>query len=204
MIIIGIAGGTGSGKTTFVNKLIASLDKDSVAVISQDAYYRNNPELSENDRKQLNYDHPDAIEWELLLKHIHQLQNGETIDQPIYSMITCSREVATHPVKPNKVLIVEGILILTSEILRDVFSLKIFIDADADHRLMRVVKRDMEERGRNVDEVMKRYLTTVRPMHEQFIEPSKKFADIIVPVGGDNHVAIELLSQYITAKVASK
>ena len=119
-------------------------------------------------------------------------------------MITCSREVATHPVKPNKVLIVEGILILTSEILRDVFSLKIFIDADADHRLMRVVKRDMEERGRNVDEVMKRYLTTVRPMHEQFIEPSKKFADIIVPVGGDNHVAIELLSQYITAKVASK
>ena len=204
MIIIGIAGGTGSGKTTFVNKLIASLDKDSVAVISQDAYYRNNPELSENDRKQLNYDHPDAIEWELLLKHIHQLQNGETIDQPIYSMITCSREAATHPVKPNKVLIVEGILILTSEILRDVFSLKIFIDADADHRLMRVVKRDMEERGRNVDEVMKRYLTTVRPMHEQFIEPSKKFADIIVPVGGDNHVAIELLSQYITAKVASK
>ena len=204
MIIIGIAGGTGSGKTTFVNKLIASLDKDSVAVISQDAYYRNNPELSENDRKQLNYDHPDAIEWELLLKHIHQLQKGETIDQPIYSMITCSREVATHPVKPNKVLIVEGILILTSEILRDVFSLKIFIDADADHRLMRVVKRDMEERGRNVDEVMKRYLTTVRPMHEQFIEPSKKFADIIVPVGGDNHVAIELLSQYITAKVASK
>ena len=204
MIIIGIAGGTGSGKTTFVNKLIASLDKDSVAVISQDAYYRNNPELSENDRKQLNYDHPDAIEWELLLKHIHQLQNGETIDQPIYSMITCSREVATHPVKPNKVLIVEGILILTSEILRDVFSLKIFIDADADHRLMRVVKRDMEERGRNVDKVMKRYLTTVRPMHEQFIEPSKKFADIIVPVGGDNHVAIELLSQYITAKVASK
>lgn len=204
MIIIGIAGGTGSGKTTFVNKLIASLDKDSVAVISQDAYYRNNPELSENDRKQLNYDHPDAIEWELLLKHIHQLQNGETIDQPIYSMITCSRENTTHPVKPNKVLIVEGILILTSEILRDVFSLKIFIDADADHRLMRVVKRDMEERGRNVDEVMKRYLTTVRPMHEQFIEPSKKFADIIVPVGGDNHVAIELLSQYITAKVASK
>ncbi|MBP9795423.1 MAG: uridine kinase [Chitinophagales bacterium] len=204
MIIIGIAGGTGSGKTTFVNKLIASLDKDSVAVISQDAYYRNNPELSENDRKQLNYDHPDAIEWELLLKHIHQLQKGETIDQPVYSMITCSREVATHPVKPNKVLIVEGILILTSEILRDVFSLKIFIDADADHRLMRVVKRDMEERGRNVDEVMKRYLTTVRPMHEQFIEPSKKFADIIVPVGGDNHVAIELLSQYITAKVASK
>ncbi len=204
MIIIGIAGGTGSGKTTFVNKLIASLDKDSVAVISQDAYYRNNPDLSENDRKQLNYDHPDAIEWELLLKHIHQLQNGETIDQPIYSMITCSRENTTHPVKPNKVLIVEGILILTSEILRDVFSLKIFIDADADHRLMRVVKRDMEERGRNVDEVMKRYLTTVRPMHEQFIEPSKKFADIIVPVGGDNHVAIELLSQYITAKVASK
>lgn len=204
MIIIGIAGGTGSGKTTFVNKLIASLEKDSVAVISQDSYYRDHPELSEEKRKRLNFDHPDAIEWELLLEHIHQLENGITIEQPIYSMITCSRKNTTHPVKPNKVLIVEGILILTSDMLRDVFSLKIFIDADADHRLMRVVKRDMEERGRNVDEVMTRYLNTVRPMHEQFIEPSKKFADIIVPVGGDNHVAIEVLSQYITAKVASK
>jgi len=204
MIIIGIAGGTGSGKTTFVNKLIASLDKDSVAVISQDAYYRDHPELTELDRKQLNYDHPDAIEWELLFKHIRQLQNGEIIEQPIYSMITCSRKNNTHPVKPNKVLIVEGILILTSDLIRDVFSLKIFIDADADHRLMRVVKRDMEERGRNVEEVMSRYLTTVRPMHEQFIEPSKKYADIIVPVGGDNHVAIELLSKYITSKVAGK
>ena len=204
MIIIGIAGGTGSGKTTFVNKLIASLEKDSVGVISQDSYYRDHPELTEQKRKQLNFDHPDAIEWELLLEHIHQLENGVTIEQPIYSMITCSREKATHPVKPNKVLIVEGILVLTSDIIRDVFSLKIFIDADADHRLMRVVKRDMEERGRNVDEVMTRYLNTVRPMHDQFIEPSKKFADIIVPVGGDNHVAIEVLSQYITAKVAGK
>ncbi len=204
MIIIGIAGGTGSGKTTFVNKLIASLDKDSVAVISQDAYYRDHAELTELERKQSNFDHPDAIEWELLLKHIRQLQNGEIIEQPIYSMITCARKNTTHPVKPNKVLIVEGILILTSDIIRNEFSLKIFIDADADHRLMRVVKRDMEERGRNVEEVMSRYLTTVRPMHEQFIEPSKKYADIIVPVGGDNHVAIELLSQYITAKVAGK
>lgn len=204
MIIIGIAGGTGSGKTTFVNKLIASLEKDSVAVISQDSYYRDHPELSESERKKLNFDHPDAIEWELLLEHIHQLENGVTVEQPIYSMITCSRKNTTHPVKPNKVLIVEGILILTSDIIRDVFSLKIFIDADADHRLMRVVKRDMEERGRNVDEVMTRYLNTVRPMHDQFIEPSKKFADIIVPIGGDNHVAIEVLSQYITAKVAGK
>lgn len=204
MIIIGIAGGTGSGKTTFVNKLIASLEKDSVAVISQDSYYRDHPELSESERKKLNFDHPDAIEWELLLEHIHQLENGVTVEQPIYSMITCSRKNTTQPVKPNKVLIVEGILILTSDIIRDVFSLKIFIDADADHRLMRVVKRDMEERGRNVDEVMTRYLNTVRPMHDQFIEPSKKFADIIVPIGGDNHVAIEVLSQYITAKVAGK
>ncbi len=204
MIIIGIAGGTGSGKTTFVNKLISSLNKNTVAVISQDAYYCDHPELSETERKQLNYDHPDAIEWALLLKHINQLKKGETIDQPIYSMLTCSRKNITQPVKPNKVLIVEGILILTSDIIRDVFSLKIFIDADADQRLMRVVKRDMEERGRNVDEVMTRYLTTVKPMHEKFIEPSKKYADIIVPIGGDNHVAIELLSQYITAKVASE
>ncbi len=203
MIVIGIAGGTGSGKTTFVNKLIAQLGADSVAVISQDAYYKNHKNLPEVERKQLNFDHPDAIEWELLHQHILQLKNGERIQQPIYSMLTCLRKEETISVSPNKVLIVEGILILTQTLMRDVFSLKVFIDADADHRLMRVLRRDMQERGRNAEEVMSRYLHTVRPMHNQFIEPSKSFADIIVPIGGDNHIAIDLLSQYISAKVAS-
>ncbi len=204
MIVIGIAGGTGSGKTTFVNKLIESLSASTVAVISQDAYYKNNSDISEEDRKKMNYDHPDAIEWELLADHITQLVNGNKIDQPVYSMLTCSRQKETINVYPNKVLIVEGILILTQPVIRDLMSLKIYIDADADHRLMRVVKRDMEERGRDVEEVMKRYLQSVRPMHEQFIEPSKKHADLIVPIGGDNHVAIELLSRYIIAKAIAE
>lgn len=201
MIVIGIAGGTGSGKTTFVNKLIKSLPPQSVSVISQDAYYRDNSNISPEERKRLNYDHPDAIEWELLVDHVKELKLGRSIQQPVYSMITCTRQHETVNVMPNNVLIIEGILILCDALLRNEFSLKIFIDADPDHRLMRVVKRDMEERGRTVDDVMKRYSLTVRPMHEQFIEPSKKFADVIVPVGGDNHVAIELLSEYITKKL---
>jgi len=201
MIVIGIGGGSGSGKTTFVNKLVNSLSANSVAILSQDAYYRSNPQIIEAERKKMNYDHPDSIEWELMHTHITQLKSGSIIQQPVYSMITCSRGDAAVAVSPNKVLIVEGILILTQPNIRDLMSIKIFIDADADHRLMRVLKRDMEERGRGVEEVMNRYLKTVRPMHEQFIEPSKKFADIIVPIGGDNHVAIDLLSQYIVAQL---
>ncbi len=201
MIIIGIAGGTGSGKTTFVNKLVRQLPADFVAVISQDAYYKDNSHLPPEERKLVNYDHPDAIEWSLLRQHILDLREGRSIEQPIYSMLTCTRQSATVTVRPNKVLIVEGILILTQAFIRELFTLKIFIDADADHRLMRVVKRDMEERGRDVEEVMKRYMHTVRPMHDAFIEPSKQYADIIVPIGGDNNVAIELLGQYINAKL---
>lgn len=201
MIVIGIGGGSGSGKTTFVNKLISSLSPKSVSLISQDAYYKHNPHISEIERKKMNYDHPEAIEWSLLEQHIKSLQKGNTVQQPIYSMLTCLRTDQHVAITPNKVLIVEGILILTQPEIRDLMSIKIFIDADADHRLMRVVKRDMEERGRDIDQVMTRYLNTVRPMHEQFIEPSKRFADIIVPVGGDNHVAIDLLSQYIAAQL---
>lgn len=201
MIVIGIGGGSGSGKTTFVNKLISSLSPKSVSLISQDAYYKHNPHISEIERKKMNYDHPEAIEWSLLEQHISSLQKGNTVEQPVYSMLTCLRTDQQVAITPNKVLIVEGILILTQPEIRDLMSIKIFIDADADHRLMRVVKRDMEERGRDIDQVMTRYLNTVRPMHEQFIEPSKRFADIIVPVGGDNHVAIDLLSQYIAAQL---
>lgn len=203
MIVIGIGGGSGSGKTTFVNKLINSLSPKSVSLISQDAYYKHNPQIAELERKKMNYDHPEAIEWSLLEQHIISLQKGNTVQQPVYSMLTCLRSDQQVTISPNKVLIVEGILILTQPEIRDLMSIKIFIDADADHRLMRVVKRDMEERGRDIDQVMTRYLNTVRPMHEQFIEPSKRFADIIVPVGGDNHVAIDLLSQYIAAQLSN-
>lgn len=203
MIVIGIGGGSGSGKTTFVNKLINSLSPKSVSLISQDAYYKHNPQIAETERKKMNYDHPEAIEWSLLEQHIISLQKGNTVQQPVYSMLTCLRTDQQVTISPNKVLIVEGILILTQPEIRDLMSIKIFIDADADHRLMRVVKRDMEERGRDIDQVMTRYLNTVRPMHEQFIEPSKRFADIIVPVGGDNHVAIDLLSQYIAAQLSN-
>ena len=203
MIVIGIGGGSGSGKTTFVNKLINSLSPKSVSLISQDAYYKHNPHISEPERKKMNYDHPEAIEWSLLEQHVISLQKGDTVQQPVYSMLTCLRTDQQITISPNKVLIVEGILILTQPEIRDLMSIKIFIDADADHRLMRVVKRDMEERGRDIDQVMTRYLNTVRPMHEQFIEPSKRFADIIVSVGGDNHVAIDLLSQYIAAQLSN-
>lgn len=201
MFIIGIAGGSGSGKSTFVRNLMHTLEADAVSLLMQDAYYQHNPHTPEEERKKMNFDHPDAIEWPLLETHIKQLQSGDKIQQPVYSMLTCLREQHTVSVEPKKVLIVEGILVLTQPIIRDLMSLKVFIDADADHRFMRVVKRDMEERGRNIDQVMQRYIKTVRPMHEEFIEPSKRFADIIVPIGGDNHVAIELLSGYIQSKL---
>lgn len=200
MFVIGIAGGSGSGKSTFVRNLVNTLGPNAVSLLMQDAYYRHNPQMPEEKRKQMNFDHPDAIEWELLEQHIRDLQAGRSVEQPVYSMLNCLRSNETVTVHPNKVLIVEGILVLTQPRIRDLMSLKIFIDADADHRFMRVVKRDMEERGRTIEQVMHRYLKTVRPMHEEFIEPSKRFADIIVPIGGDNHVAIEVLSGYIRAR----
>lgn len=197
MILIGIAGGTGSGKTTFVKRLIAKLPSHSVTLISQDAYYHDNSNLSLAERKKKNYDHPNAIDWKLLTTQLQLLIKGKTIQQPTYSMLSCTRGKKTVSVSPNKVIIIEGILILTNAALRNLCSLKIFIDAHADHRLMRVMQRDIQERGRDVEEVMNRYIKTVRPMHEEFIKPSKQYADVIVPIGGDNHVAIELLSDFI-------
>lgn len=197
MLIIGIAGGTGSGKTTVVRKIIEQLPKGEVAVLPQDSYYRDASELPLEERLEMNFDHPDSVEFELLVKHVKDLKAGKSIEQPIYSYVTCTRAAETVLVKPSEVVIVEGILVLTNPALRELMDMKVFVDADADDRLMRVIKRDIVERGRSIDRVMERYECTVKPMHEQFIEPSKRYADVIVPQGGNNQVAIDLLTMYI-------
>lgn len=193
MLTIGIAGGTGSGKTTVVRKLIEGLERSQVAYLSQDSYYRDNGHIPMDERKKINFDHPRSLEFELLEQHIRELRNGQSIEEPIYSYLTCTRDEKTITVEPRKVLIVEGILVLSQPILRDLFDIKVFVDADADDRLMRVIQRDIIERGRSVEDVMLRYTDTVKPMHNQFIEPSKAFADVIVPQGGHNTVAINVL-----------
>ena len=197
MLIIGIAGGTGSGKTTVVKKLLEKLPTSQVVILPQDSYYRDSSDKPIEERLEMNFDHPDSIEWELLVKHLKALKSGKDIEQPIYSYLTCTRAKDTIPVKPCKVVIVEGILILTSPELREMLDLKVFVDADADDRLIRVIKRDIVERGRSVNKVMERYEQTVKPMHLQFIEPTKRFANIIVPQGGNNHVAIDILTKFI-------
>ena len=201
MLIIGIAGGSGSGKTTVVKKIIEGLPENSVSIISQDAYYWDNGHLSPEAKKQINFDHPDSIEWDLLISHLDRLIARETIDMPIYSYVTCARAKETIPVVPTRVIIVEGILILTNEQLRNRFNVKVFVDADADDRLMRIIRRDILERGRSVDTVLTHYETFVKPMHLQFIEPSKRYADVIVPQGGENKVAIEILGSRIHLKL---
>ncbi len=201
MLIIGIAGGSGSGKTTVVNKIIKSLPKNSVAVISQDAYYRNSGHLSVEDRKKINFDHPSSIEFSLLVDHIDQLAEGNTIGMPIYSYLTCTRAKETTPVEPKKVIIVEGILILTNPRLRKRLGIKVYVDADSDDRLMRIIWRDIEERGRSFKEVLDHYQASVRPMHLLFIEPNKRYADIIIPQGGKNQIAIDILTSSIKEKL---
>ena len=201
MLIVGIAGGTGSGKTTVVRKIIERLPKDEVAVLSQDSYYKDNSHLPLEERRKLNFDHPNAIEFDLLVSHLQMLKEGKAIHQPIYSYITSTRSSETILVKPRDVIIVEGILVLTNKELRDMFDIKVFVYADADDRLIRVIRRDIRERGRDVEQVLKRYIATVKPMHEQFIEPSKKYADIIVPEGGNNEVAINMLASIIEKNI---
>lgn len=201
MLIIGIAGGSGSGKTTVVNKIIKSLPKNSVAVISQDAYYRDSGHLSMEDRKKINFDHPSSIEFSLLVDHIDQLKEGKTFGMPIYSYLTCTRAVETIPVEPRKVVIVEGILILTNPRLRKRLGIKVYVDADSDDRLMRIIWRDIEERGRSFKEVLDHYQESVRPMHLLFIEPNKRYADIIIPQGGKNQIAIDILTSSIKEKL---
>lgn len=204
MFIIGIAGGSGSGKTTVVHNIIKGLPKDSVAVVSQDSYYKDNGHLSEEDKKKINFDHPASIEFDLLIRHVDKLLAGEPIDRPIYSYLTCARAKETVLVHPTKVIIVEGILILTNARLRNKFNVKIFVDADTDDRLMRIIRRDLIERGRSVQDVLDHYESFVKPMHLQFIEPTKRYADIIVPQGGANSVAIDILSSRIKMKLGEE
>ena len=197
MIIIGIAGGTGSGKTTVVRKIIKSLPAGSVAVIPQDSYYNDQSSLPLEVRKRTNFDHPDAFDWPLFEQQIAELRKGLAIEQPTYSYITCTRLPETIHVEPKEVIIVEGIMSLYDKELRDLMDLKIFVDAEPDERLLRVITRDMVERGHPLEMLIDKYRNVLKPMHDEFIEPTKQHADIIIPNGGTNRKAIEILKLYI-------
>lgn len=201
MIIIGIAGGTGSGKTTVVNEIVNRIPENGIARIPQDCYYKDNKDLTDMERKKYNFDHPDAIEFDLLCQHIKSLKENSIVQMPTYDYITSSRLDNTIQVLPKKVIIVEGILVLTHKPLRELMDIKVFIDVPADDRLIRVIERDINERGRNTHEVINRYKHTVKPMHKEFIEPSKYFADIIIPHGGQNKAAINFLVSAILNKL---
>lgn len=197
MLVIGIAGGTGSGKTTVVRKIIDRLPAGEVVVLPQDAYYWDSSHLPLEERLKMNFDHPDSLEFDLLIKHVKELKAGRPIELPVYSYLTCTRAKETMPISPRDIVIIEGILILNNPELRGLMDLKVFVDADSDDRLIRVINRDIVERGRSVSSVMERYQTTLKPMHLQFIEPTKRFADLIVPQGAENEIAIDILTLYI-------
>ena len=197
MTIIGIAGGTGSGKTTVVRKIVEALPPHCVAVVPLDSYYNDTSDMTEEERRNINFDHPDAFDWKLLHKQISELRKGRAIEQPTYSYIESNRQKETVHVEPKPVIIIEGIMTLVDRRLRDMMDLKIFVDTDSDERLIRNILRDVKERGRTVDMVLNRYLDELKPMHEQFIEPSKKYADIIIPQGGENTKGIAILCDYI-------
>lgn len=203
MLVIGIAGGTGSGKTTVVRRIIESLPKDEVAVIPQDCYYNDNAHIPLEERLKMNYDEPASIEWNLLAKHIEKLKKGEAIEMPTYDFLTCARQKETIRIEPRDVVVVEGILVLTNKRMRELMDVKVFVDADADERLIRVIHRDCIERGRTPKMVIDRYQETLKPMHELHIEPSKRYADLIIPQGGNNQVAIKLLTDYIRTLLPS-
>lgn len=202
MLIIGIAGGTGSGKTTVVHQIMNELPQTEVGIISQDSYYRDNSSLSFEDRAKVNFDHPRAIDFELLAEHLKNLRVGKTIEQPVYSFVTHNRTDDTIVTHPRKVMLVEGILILADPKLRDMFDIKIYVHADSDERLIRRLKRDIAERGRDMDEVLNRYQTTLKPMHQQFIEPTKVHADIIIPNDKYNTVAIDVVRAVINQRIS--
>jgi len=197
-MIIGIAGGTGSGKTTVVRKIIESLPEGSVAVVSQDNYYKDSSHLPWEERRAQNFDEPRAFDWELLYKHLIRLRDGQPIDEPVYDYTTCSRlKDQTVHVDPRPVIILEGIMALVDPSIRAVLDMKVFVDADSDERLIRVLRRDVVERGRTIEDLVNRYQTIIKPMHNLHIEPTKAFADLIVPQGGSNSVAINVLKEFI-------
>jgi uridine kinase len=202
MLIIGIAGGTGSGKTTVVHQIMNELPDTEVGIISQDSYYKKTEGLSYDERSQINFDHPRAIDFELLVQHLKMLKAGEIINQPMYSFVKHNRTDDTVTTHPRKVMIVEGILILTNPELRDLFDVKIYVHADSDERLIRRLKRDIAERGRDMEEVLNRYQHTLKPMHQQFIEPTKAFADIIIPNDKFNTVAIDVVRAVINQRIS--
>ena len=195
--IIGIAGGTGSGKTTVVKKIVEALPPHHVAVVPLDSYYNDPSHMTDEERHAINFDHPDAFDWKLLIKHINALRNGEAVNQPTYSYLLCNRLPETIRVEPKPVIIVEGIMTLLNKKLRDMMDLKIFVDCDSDERLIRNIQRDTIDRGRTVSMVVDRYLEVLKPMHEQFIEPTKKYADLIIPQGGESKTGIHILKTYI-------
>jgi uridine kinase len=204
MLVIGIAGGSGSGKTTVVKTIVNQL-QGRVIVIPQDSYYKDSSHLPMEERQQINFDHPEAIDFKLLCSQLRDLKHGKTVEQPVYSYITCSRSTTeTVTVEPAEVIIIEGILVFTCKELRDQMDIKIFVDADDDDRLMRVMARDILERGKTVETVIERYTKTVKPMYLQFIEPSKRYADIIIPQGGHNKVAIDIISATIEKSLGEK
>ena len=197
MLIIGIAGGTGSGKTTVVKKIVEALPPHHVAVVPLDSYYNDTTGMTDEARRAINFDHPDAFDWALLNKHVKMLRNGESVEQPTYSYIISNRLPETIHVDPKPVILIEGIMTLVNKELRDMMDIKIFVDTDSDERLIRNIQRDVVERGRTVEMVIDRYLKVLKPMHEQFIEPSKKYADIIIPLGGENKTGISIIKTYI-------
>ncbi len=201
MTIIGIAGGTGSGKTTVVRKIADALPPHYVAVVPLDSYYNDTTHLTDEERKAINFDHPDAFDWKLLIKQVNQLRAGQSIEQPTYSYVISNRLKETIHVEPKPVIIIEGIMTLINKKLRDMMDLKIYVDTDSDERLIRNIRRDVVERGRTVDMVLDRYLHVLKPMHDQFIEPTKKYADLIIPQGGENLKGIGILCRYIEGLV---
>ncbi|SRX55687.1 uridine kinase [Aequorivita sp. CIP111184] len=202
MLIIGIAGGTGSGKTTVVDQIVDELPEDEVCVISQDSYYHDTSHLSFEERTKINFDHPKAIDFDLLVSHLKELRKGNAFEQPVYSFVDHNRTGETIITFPKKVIIVEGILILAHPDIREMFDIKIFVHADSDERLIRRLKRDIATRGRDLEEVLNRYQTTLKPMHQQFIEPTKEFADIIIPTNRYNTVAVNVIRSIIHQKLS--
>ena len=203
MLIIGIAGGTGSGKTTVVKKIMKRLPAGEVAIISQDSYYKDSSHVPVEDRQKINFDEPAAFDWDLLIRHLKELRAGRAIEMPTYSYLTCTRQEETVHVESSDVVLVEGILVFSDRRVRDMFDIKVFVDADGDDRLIRVISRDCIERGRTPQMVIERYERVLKPMHIQHIEPAKRYADLIVPQGGHNEVAINLLTDYIKSRLVS-